>query len=387
MKDIFLERASTLALNRVFGFEPEIGTSLIEQLGAASEVFALGEKGLDEIFSAHSKYRGRLQMQMLDEACKELQSLEARGVKFISKSESIYPQLLKECPDSPIGLYVKSSSSLEEVFGNDNVSVVGTRDISPYGSEWCERIVRAISLCDNSPTIVSGLALGVDIKAHLSALKCGIPTIAVLPTGIDEIYPYRHEAIAERIANTPGCALITDFPPHTAPIAVNFLRRNRIIAGLSRATILVESKKKGGGTMTARLSTSYGRELYCLPGRCDDEKSAGCNLLIREKLADIIDSEGSICEQLGLRGHSKAKCESISQRLKKLHNGKADDLWLKLELDIAEYVRRNRAVTIEEIARKLGKKYEEVASCVRMMEANGIISIDLLQRCCICINF
>ena len=176
-----------------------------------------------------------------------------------------------DCPDCPIGLYIRSNSDIEEIFDDAPcISIVGTRDISPYGDEWCKRIVHSLAEAPIKPVIVSGLAYGVDICAHQAALDAGLRTIAVIPTGIDDLYPYYHRRIAERIASTPGCALISDFPLKTSPQAATFLRRNRIIAGLSAATILVESKQKGGGMITCSTAFSYGREAWVLPGRIGD---------------------------------------------------------------------------------------------------------------------
>ncbi|MBQ2069136.1 MAG: DNA-processing protein DprA, partial [Bacteroidales bacterium] len=142
------------------------------------------------------------------------------------------PALLKDCSDPPLGLYVRSSSPPEEVFRpRPSVAVVGTRDVSRYGLQWCRKLTGAIAQSPARPVIVSGLAIGVDIAAHLEAIDRGGSTIAVLPTGLDKIYPYRHEAYADRICNSPGSALVSDYPPGTMALKTNFLRRNRIIAG------------------------------------------------------------------------------------------------------------------------------------------------------------
>ena len=126
-----------------------------------------------------------------------------------------------------------------------------------YGREFCTRIVRTLAQAPDRPAIVSGLALGVDITAHLAALDAGLPTIAVIPVGIDDIYPPSHRIAAGRIAAAEGSAIVTDYPPGTAPLQINFIRRNRIIAGLSEATVVVESKAKGGSLVTANIAFSY----------------------------------------------------------------------------------------------------------------------------------
>jgi DNA processing protein len=234
--EINYEKACHCALNRIFGFEPKIALALISHLGGAGEVFRLGRKEIDSLLGPHSKYAGSISDEAVDKAYIELETLERYGIRFIGWGEDNYPELLKECEDPPTGLYIKSSSPIEELWNNRRmISIIGTRDLSPYGKEWCERIVSSLAdtSSENRPTIVSGLALGVDICAHNAALKYGLPTIAVMATGPETIYPSRHRTAGERIAQTSGSALITDYPPETAPLAIHFLRRNRIIAGMS----------------------------------------------------------------------------------------------------------------------------------------------------------
>ena len=246
----FEEKACLCALNRIFGFEPKIGLALISHLGSASEIFSLSVEELTALLGPYSRHKDKICRRAIDEAAKELIHLSGSGVSFCGITERPYPSLLKECEDPPIGLYIKSATPLSSLWQEDRIAVVGTRDISQYGREWCTRIVSSFAASPVRPAIVSGLAMGVDIEAHKTALENGLPTIAVLPTGPDAIYPLRHRLQAERIASAPGSALITDYPPGTAPLAVHFLRRNRIIAGLSKATILIESKTRGGGMMT-----------------------------------------------------------------------------------------------------------------------------------------
>ena len=150
------------------------------------------------------------------------------------------------------------------------------------------------------PLVVSGLALGVDAVAHRTALENGLKTVAVMATGIDQIYPSQHQGLGEQIASTPGCGLVSDYPPDTQAVAINFIRRNRIIAGICKATLLIESKIKGGGMITAHLANSYDREVFALPGRVDDPYSQGCNLLIRQNLAEPIGDLAELMQKLSL---------------------------------------------------------------------------------------
>lgn len=377
------EKACLCALNRIFGFEPKTGLDLISHLGSASGIFRMREDELDGILGPFSRHRGKICRKAMDEAAEELTSLSAKGIQFCGITEKSYPSLLKECEDAPIGLYVRSNTDTSELWTESSLAVVGTRDISPYGKEWCRRLVNGLALTDRQPAIISGLALGTDIEAHKTALEAGLPTIAVMATGPDSIYPFRHRETAERIASTPGCALVTDYPPGTAPLAINFLRRNRIIAGLSRATILVESKIRGGGMATCRLAFSYHREVYALPGRIDDIRSQGCNELIKRQIAEPITSLSSLVSDLGMKVlDSSAKTDGIAE-LRQYYRNRIGEEDLSLICAVVNAIRKKRAVTAEELAGLLKADYSRITALTGILEIDGFISKDLLQRCSI----
>lgn len=377
------EKAALCALNRIFGFEPKIGIALIEHFGSALEVMKLSEPEKSLLLGQFPKYTDLMNTRQVEQSIRELEHLQKNGATFIGITENDYPHLLKNCEDPPIGIYIKSSSKPALIFKSDvNVSIVGTRDISLYGEEWCRKTVKALSQTIEKPTIVSGLALGTDICAHKAAIDFGLPTIGVMATGIDRIYPWKHRDAAELIAATPGCALISDYPPGTAPLAVHFLRRNRIIAALGHSTILVESKVKGGGMTTSRLAFSYGREVYAIPGRIDDIRSGGCNLLIKNKIAEPLTSENDIVSNLRLNRlpqHNKPSdyqdCLNTAYT-SSVHCGKIGQM-----AEILMAIRQNRGISIEEIACITRLDYSRVAELTNILETDGFISIDLLQRC------
>ena len=381
------ETVCGITLNRIFGYEPVAALSLIRHFGSPGAVFSQDSKTLDNAMGPYSKYRGLLTHDELEASRKEWERLKELGCTFVNYGEPGYPPLLAECPDAPVGLYIRSGTPPEELFSGsgrtsrDTISVVGTRDLSPYGKEWTEKIVGSISRSPAKPMIVSGFAIGVDITAHLAALAFGLPTVAVIPVGIDSIYPLRHRTVAAKMMDTPGCAFISDFPPGTGPVPFNFLRRNRIIAGMSRVTILTESKSKGGGTMTARLAAGYGRELFCLPGRIDDLRSSGCNILIREQLAEAITDPDGIAAQLGLGSTGKG-ARDLEEILHACYGSSGEQVCGRL-IAIALHIRANRGVTTEEICRALELPYGETAAALSLLESDGFICIDLLQRCCI----
>lgn len=217
-----------------------------------------------------------------------LNNLEDSGVRIIPCTSKDYPSSLKSLPEYPVILYVKSLTPAAELFKTSNVmvSVIGTRDISPYGKYVTARLVN--QLADECPgyTMVSGLAIGVDAAAHRAALNRGIRTIAVIPTGIDSIYPLKHRELSEEIIDKGG-ALVSIYPPQTPPMTINFLVRNRIMAGLADTVFVTESKVRGGAIVTAKLAYEFDKQVLAVPGRVDDVRSAGCNMLIKEGIADM----------------------------------------------------------------------------------------------------
>ena len=379
-----VEKAGLCALNRIFGFEPKIAHTLIAHIGSATEIFGLGTGEIDCILGPFSKYKGTVCSKALDDALSELESLADRGISFLGHSEPGYPELLNECDDSPIGLYIRSSTKPEEIFNRHrNIAIIGTRDISPYGKEWCRKTVFELASTKDKPMIISGLALGTDIHAHLAALEAGLPTVGVMATGPDMVYPSRHHNAAQKIVDTPGCALITDYPPGTVPMAIHFLRRNRIIAGLSEATLLIESKIKGGGMTTSRLAFSYNRGVYALPGRIDDIRSQGCNYLIQKKIAEPITSSESLMKSLGFEPSDKQRITSPSNMISQHYDGRMPEDRINLMSQIILKIKRQRSISIDELASSFQTATSTIRSLVELLEVDGFITIDILQRCSI----
>ena len=379
-----VEKAGLCALNRIFGFEPKIAHALITHIGSATEIFNLGSHELDKILGPFSKFKGMICPEALDNAFSELESLSRNGISFLGYTESGYPELLNECEDSPVGLYIRSNTAAEEIFNRHrSIAIIGTRDISPYGKEWCRKTVFDLASNTDKPMIISGLALGTDICAHNAALEAGLPTIGVMATGPDMVYPSRHHNAAQKIAETQGCALVTDYPPGTAPMAIHFLRRNRIIAGLSEATLLIESKIKGGGMTTSRLAFSYNRGVYALPGRIDDIRSQGCNYLIHTKIAEPITSTASLMKSLGFKISDKQGITSPSSMICQHYNGKMPDERIGLMSQIILKIKQQRSITIDELSTYFQTAYSTIRSLVELLEVDGFITIDILQRCSI----
>ena len=378
------EKAALCALGKIFGFEPKKGLALISHTGNASRIFSMTHDELEHILGPYSRYKEGICGQSLESAYRELSVLEAKGIRFTGYTEDDYPALLKDCEDAPIGLYIRSETPVCELWEpSKKIAIVGTRDISPYGRDWCERTVRGLAASGQKPMIISGLALGTDICAHRTALDCGLPTIGVMATGPESIYPHRNESTARRMISTPGCALMTDYPPGTSPLAVHFLRRNRIIAGSAEATILVESRIKGGGMTTSRLAFSYNREVYALPGRADDIRSQGCNRLIREKIAEPLTSVEELLDSLGMKASVRKDRTSLADILQETYSGSMSQEKIGSMQKILAATMTERGITIEEIAASTGLPYHTANNLCSILESDGIISIDLLQRCSI----
>lgn len=375
---------SAIALNAIFGNVPKFSHHLIDALGSAGAVFDLTPQERLEIFGPHNPHAAQIGPAALDAAQAEYERLSALGVQFLDIFAEGYPEALRECPDAPLLLYVRSATPAAELFGRrPAVAVVGTRDQSPYGRECCRRIVSALAQAPARPLVVSGLALGVDITAHAAALEGGLPTVGVSPVGVEEVYPRRHLAFVEQMCSVPGCALVTDYPPGTVPTAFNFLRRNRIIAGLAGATVLVESRLRGGGMITARLSAGYGREVFAVPGRIDDPRSQGCNQLLREQVAAPVASPEALPAALGLGQLRRSRTADLETAVRQRFAPALPQEEVERLVRIALLIRGSRGIQPDGICRETGLGYAETVRATGLLEEEGFIETDLLQRCTI----
>ena len=372
------EKTALCALNRVLGYLPSVGHALVTFCGSAEAVFRLDAARLRDALGPHRGFADQITPELLHWATQELEHVRNAGFRFIAYGEEDYPQMLAECPDPPLGLYYNASSPPTSVFEmHPCVAIVGTRDISPYGREWCRKLVLAMSEASIPPCIVSGLAFGADGIAHRTALESGLPTIGVMATGIERIYPWQHTELAAQIVRTPGSAVVTDYPSGSSPVALNFIRRNRIIAGLARATVVIESKTKGGSLITAKYACDYNRDVYALPGRADDLRSAGCNSLIRQRMADIITEPEDLVERLGLGKSQRRRKASLESLLSRKYG--PENPLVKMML----LVKGKPGITLEEICRETGWGWPEVTERAGILEAEGFLETDLLQRCTI----
>ena len=376
------ETVAVCALNKIFGYHPILAAQLVQQTGSALSLF---QEPLPER-TGHPELFSQLNPSKLEWAAGELERVQRGGFRFLTLWDDDYPAPLKDCPDPPLGLYLNGSTPPAGIFGfRPMIAFVGTRDLSPYGKAWCQKLVMALAQARVQPAIVSGLAFGADGVAHQTALDCGLPTIGVMATGIDAVYPWQHERLAMSIVQSPGSGLLTDYPLDTSPQALNFLRRNRIIAGLVSAVVVVESKTKGGSLMTARYANEYARDVYALPGRADDLRSAGCNSLIHEHMADIITTPEQLVLSLGLGGPvRRARKTAEDQLLKALEASYCASSEL---IPLALAIREHRGAGPEELTALVNQPFPAVLQGIGRLEADGYVTTDLLRRCSLAAQF
>lgn len=217
-------------------------------------------------------------------AQQELLFIEKHHIKTYFYQDENYPYRLAQCIDAPLLLYAKGNVNINPKYA---ISVVGTRMPSERGKDWCRRLILDLANLVPDLTIISGLAYGIDVIAHKAAIEAGIPTIIIPAHGLDRIYPAVHRQVAIQSLDKGG--ILTEYTTGTEPERHNFVARNRIVAGLADAVIVVESKKRGGSLITANMAQDYGREVFAVPGRVDDTCSEGCNDLIKQNKAQLID--------------------------------------------------------------------------------------------------
>jgi len=306
-----LELKYQIALSLVKGIGPKLARNIIAYLGSVNIFFEEKKLPFEKIPGI-----GDFTSTMLNNLNKsELLKIAENEVNFILKNninplfflDDNYPKRLSNCEDAPIILYIKGSVNLDS---QKIISIVGTRLPTEYGLSFCEKFISDLAKNYQDTVIVSGLAYGIDICAHRNSLKNKLPTVAVLAHGLDRIYPSLHSHVAREMLSNG--ALITEFMTKTNPDKQNFVKRNRIIAGVSDAVIVIESSKKGGALITANIANSYNRDVFAVPGRINDETSTGCNNIIKTNRANLLESIEDLAYIMGWESKSFPKNIQIS---------------------------------------------------------------------------
>lgn len=286
----------SIALTRLTGVNHAVILERYQSLGGGKAVY--------------DEYKARFSWdEALRRAAAEMEFIEKNGIKAMTLQDDDYPQRLKECPDAPIVLFYKGEADLNQCH---IINIVGTRHCTNYGQDIVRRFVRDLRQLCPDVLIVSGLAYGIDVCAHRQALDNGFETVGVLAHGLDQIYPPHHRSIAVEMLKQGG--LLTEYMSQTQALPNNFRQRNRIVAGMSDATILVESAIKGGGLITCRVAQEYGRDVFAFPGAVGMPFSEGCNRMIRNNTAALITSAQDFVESMGWQT-VKQKPEAVERQL------------------------------------------------------------------------
>ena len=289
------EQIYTLALTRIPGLGLMGAYNLVRTLGSASAIFQHRKELKELLPEVSDKLIKALDCpEAFHRAEEELKYAEKNQIQCITLNDAAYPSRLKECEDAPLALFYRGNAPLNAL---KVISMVGTRHATAYGEDLCQSFIRELKELRPDVLIVSGLAYGIDICAHRAALQHGFATIGVLAHGLDRIYPTAHRKTAIDMMDHGG--LLTEFMSGTNPDRQNFVKRNRIVAGMSDATIVVESAIKGGALITAELAESYHRDCFAFPGRTTDIYSAGCNELIRNNRASLLSSAEDFVNAMG----------------------------------------------------------------------------------------
>ncbi len=285
----------TLAFSHLFSFNPSNALLLYEAMPSVRGFFEeqLLPPNLSPRLEQRLKEALEHKQELLDRAQRELDFCREKNIQVLAFNDPGYPVLLRQCPDAPLVLFYLGTASLN---APHTVAVVGTRRITDYGRDLCRHFCADLSQLLPDVVVVSGLAYGVDIHAHKAALEEGLPTVGVLAHGLDTIYPSLHRTTASQMVKQGG--LLTEYFSHTQPRAENFVRRNRIVAGMCAATVVVESAAKGGALITAGLAQDYNRSVFAFPGRISDQYSDGCNALIRQNGATLITSASQLVDDM-----------------------------------------------------------------------------------------
>lgn len=297
-----------IAFSRLKGVNTAFAGRLMELFGSEEEFFSLPERTVYARLGTPVRgFSDQARGEALSQARDEITFIEAHGIRTLYHTDADYPQRLLQCEDAPLLLYGVGKTDLN---APHVLSIVGTRNATVYGVNFIDNFVTALSEALPGLLVISGLALGCDVASHKAAMRCGVPTVGVVAHGLDTLYPAENRLTARKMV-AEGGMILTDYIHGTRPHRGNFLARNRIVAGLSDATIVVESAADRGGALhTAKLAFHYDREVFALPGRTSDHYSGGCNRLIKSNTAHLLESAEDLITAMNWEGHVKTPVET-----------------------------------------------------------------------------
>lgn len=365
----------SIALTFIPSITPSLQLELLRHIHSAEAIVMHPEECLSSLNDTHRfKTINTIlahREQALKRAQEELDFCRQHNIQVLPYQSADYPTRLVECPDAPTVLYYRGSAQLNPAHV---LAIVGTRHITAYGKQVCAALTERLAQLLPDVLVVSGLAYGVDIHAHRGCLDHHLATVGVMAHGLDQIYPASHRNDAKRMLAHGG--ILTEYPRGTRPLQGNFLRRNRIVAGMADATIVVESAEHGGSLVTARIADSYQREVFAFPGRTNDPYSEGCNALIASLKAQMALSADSIVESLNWWKDTQPY-RAVPQQL---------DLFTQTDTPhpsapppaqrrLAELLRGSDGLNATVLAEQSGLSQTDVNAALFDMEMDGLVKI------------
>ncbi len=349
-----------LGISLIKGIGPKLARNLVAYIGDEQAVFSQSLRALTAIPGIGVGLANAIiASDVLDRAEQELEFIQKHDIKVYYFTHEDYPQRLAYCDDAPIALYCKGNGDLNV---QKVVGIVGTRKASEDARINCENLVKELAARHPGTVVVSGLAYGVDVCAHKAALSNTMPTFGVLAHGLDRMYPALHRNVARQMLD--GGGLITEFMSGTNPDKPNFVRRNRIVAGLVDALVMIESGIKGGAIITARIAQSYNRDVLAFPGRVNDELAKGGNYLIKNNIAALIENVEDLEYALGWE--CKRKQELSQGSLFPTFSTEAEESLYKVLVE-------NKELTANELSNLSGMAVSKVSATMLSLEFSGLV--------------
>lgn len=352
-----------IALKQIPGIGDGIAKNLIAYCGSAGAVFKANKNDLLKApqvgeHIANIVLNARNNTEIFKRAEEEVKFIKEENIKPLFFTDALYPNKLKHCNDAPTLLFYKGNADLNR---EKIIAVIGTRNATDYGKQLTEKLIADLS--DENILVVSGLAYGIDVYAHKAALANNLDTVGVLGHGLDILYPSLHANVASKMVNQGG--LLTEFISQTNPGKENFPKRNRIVAGMCDAVVVVQSKKTGGALITAEIAHTYNRDVFAFPGNAEDEFSAGCNMLIKRNKAALIENAADLLYAMGWEQIENKKTKSNQFALP---INLSDD-----ENQIINLIKDSQPIHVDEICNKLQLTPGKASGLLLQLEFGNLI--------------
>jgi len=352
------ELFNLLALLKVEGIGDIVAKKLINHCGSAENVFSAKASQLKSIDGIGETSIKKLKdKSAFEKAEKELKFIEKEKIKVLNYQGDDYPERLKHCIDGPVLLFASGDLNIQD---RKIISIVGTREITSYGTAFCKKLIEDLAVFD--PVIVSGFAYGVDIIAHQAAIGNKLQTIGVLAHGLNQIYPKIHKKYISKMEANGG--FLTEFWSSSNPERENFVKRNRIVAGISEATVVIESAEKGGSLITAMFANDYNRDVFAVPGRVSDKYSQGCNDLIKTQRANLMTSSADLIYMLNWEFETRENKPIQKQLFVMLDHE---------EQKVYDYLQKNGKQLLDIIALNCDFPIFKISSLLLNMELKGVV--------------